>query len=74
MRRKGDLNVASVDSILELHGMKNAKPVATTGAATIAKTVPDTPLSVQDCSWQAALAGTGDATKELSRDVTAPTM
>ena len=36
---------AYVDSILELYGMKNAKPVATIDTATIVKTVPDTPLS-----------------------------
>ena len=38
------------DSILELYGMKNAKPVATTGTVTIVNTVPDTPLSPEEHS------------------------
>ena len=37
-----------IDAILELYGMKDAKPVATTGAVTINKTVPDTPLSPEE--------------------------
>ena len=32
------------------YGMKNAKPVATTGSVTIAKTVADTPLSPEEHS------------------------
>ena len=65
--------------------MKNAKPVATTGSATIVKTVSDTPLSPEEHSvyrtavgkllWLALIRGDiAYATKELIRDVTAPTM
>ena len=74
-----------LDTILDLYGMKNAKPVATTGSVTIAKTVADTPLSPEEHSvyrtavgkllWLALIRGDiAYATKELSRDVTAPTM
>ena len=74
-----------IDVILDLYGMKNAKPVATTGSATIVKTVSDTPLSPEEHSvyrtavgkllWLALIRGDiAYATKELSRDVTAPTM
>ena len=74
-----------IDAILGLCGMKNAKPVATTGSATIVKTVSDTPLSPEEHSvyrtavgkllWLALIRGDiAYATKELSRDVTAPTM
>ena len=63
--------------------MKNAKPVATTGSVTIVKTVSDTPLSPEEHSvyrtavgkllWLALIRGDiAYATKELSRDVTAP--
>ena len=65
--------------------MKNAKPVATTGSVTIAKVVSDTPLGPEEHSvyrtavgkllWLALIRGDiASATKELSRDVTAPTM
>ena len=37
-----------IDAILELYGMRDAKPVATTGTVTINKTVPDTPLSPEE--------------------------
>eukprot|EP00439_Symbiodinium_sp_Y106_P054991 s4799_g7.t1 len=74
-----------IDSILDLYGMKNAKQVATTGSVTIVKTVSDTPLSPEEHSvyrtavgkllWLALIRGdVAYATKELSRDVTAPTM
>ena len=74
-----------IDSILDLYGMKNAKQVATTGSVTIVKTVSDTPLSPEENSvyrtavgkllWLALIRGDiAYATKELSRDVTAPTM
>ena len=59
--------------------------MATTGTVTINKTVPDTPLSpdehkvyrtaVGKLLWLALVRGDiAYATKELSRDVTAPTM
>eukprot|EP00439_Symbiodinium_sp_Y106_P076184 s1789_g15.t1 len=55
-----------IDTVLDLCGMKNAKPVATTGTVTINKTVPATPLSpeehalsVRDGCWQVDLACTG---------------
>ena len=65
--------------------MKNAKQVATTGSVTIVKTVSDTPLSPEEHSvyrtavgkllWLALIRGdVAYATKELSRDVTAPAM
>ncbi|OLP82440.1 Retrovirus-related Pol polyprotein from transposon TNT 1-94 [Symbiodinium microadriaticum] len=74
-----------IDAILDLYAMQNAKPVATTGSVTIAKTVPDTPLSPEEHSlyrtavgkllWLAQIRGDiAYVTKELSRDVTAPTM
>ncbi|CAE7666480.1 unnamed protein product [Symbiodinium sp. CCMP2592] len=74
-----------IDTILDLYGMQNAKPVATTGTVTINKTVPDTPLSPEEHKvyrtavgkllWLALVRGDiAYATKELSRDVTAPTM
>ena len=64
--------------------MKNAKQVATTGSVTTVKTVSDTPLSPEEHSvyrtaigkllWLALTRGDiAFATKELSRDVTAPT-
>ena len=65
--------------------MKNAKPVATAGSATIAKTAPDTPLSSEEHSVRRTAVGLllwlalvrGDmvyVTKELNREVTAPTL
>ena len=74
-----------IDAILDLYGMQNAKPVATTGSVTIAKTASDTPVSPEEHSlhrtavgkvlWLALIRGDiAYATKELSRDVTAPTM
>ena len=65
--------------------MTKAKPVATTGSVTIVKTVPDTPLTAEEHSvyrtavgkllWLALVRGdTAYTTKELSRDMTAPTM
>ena len=74
-----------VNSILDLYGMKNAKQVATTGSVTIVNTASDTPLSPEEHSvyrtavgkllWLALIRGDiAYATKELSRDVTAPTM
>ena len=65
--------------------MKNAKPVVTTGSVTIVKNVSDSPLSPEEHSvyrtavgklfWLALTRGDiAYATKELSRDVTAPTM
>ena len=90
LRHNGDsidvcMSQTYVDTILDLYGMKNAKPVATTGSVTIAKTVADTPLSPEEHSvyrtavgkllWLALIRGDiAYATKELSRDVTAPTM
>ena len=76
---------AYIDSTLDLYGMKNAKQVATTGSVTIVKNVSDTPLSPEEHSvyrtavgkllWLALIRGDiAYATKELSRDVTGPTM
>eukprot|EP00439_Symbiodinium_sp_Y106_P043240 s572_g5.t1 len=89
LRHNGDsidvcVSQTYIDSILDLYGMKNAKQVATTGSVTIAKTVSDTPLSPEEHSvyrtavgkllWLALIRGDiAYATKELSRDVTAPT-
>ena len=67
-----------IDAILELYGMKDAKPVATTGTVTINRTVPDTPLSPEEHKvyrtavgkllWLALVRGDiAYATKELSR-------
>ena len=39
-----------IDSTLDLPGMKNAEPPATTWATTIVKTVPDMPLSSEEHS------------------------
>eukprot|EP00439_Symbiodinium_sp_Y106_P065433 s532_g10.t1 len=85
LRRNGDsidvcISQTYIDSILDLYGMKNAKQVATTGSVTT-----DTPLSPEEHSvhrtavgkllWLALIRGNvAYATKELSRDVTAPTM
>ena len=90
LRHNGDsidvcMSQKYIDAILELYGMKDAKPVATTGTVTINKTVPDTPLSPEEHKvyrtavgkllWLALVRGDiAYATKELSRDVTAPTM
>ena len=90
LRHNGDsidvcVSQTYIDSILDLYGMKNAKQVATTGSVTIAKTVSDTPLSPEEHSvyrtavgkllWLALIRGDiAYATKELSRDVTAPTV
>ena len=46
-----------VDSILDLYGMQNAKPIATTGSVTIAKTVSDTPLSPKEHSLYRTAVG-----------------
>ena len=65
--------------------MKNAKQVATIGSMTIVKIVSDAPLSPEEYSvyrtavgklpWLALIRGDITyATKELSRDMTAPTM
>ena len=53
LRHNGDsidvcMSQKYIDAILELYGMKDAKPVATTGTVTINKTVPDTPLSPEE--------------------------
>ena len=90
LRHNGDsidvcMSQKYIDAILELYGMKDAKPVATTGTVTINRTVPDTPLSPEEHKvyrtavgkllWLALVRGDiAYATKELSRDVTAPTM
>ena len=90
LRHNGDsidvcMSQKYIDTILVLYGMKDAKPVATTGTVTINKSVPDTPLSpeehkvyrtaVGELLWLALVRGDiAYATKELSRDVTAPTM
>ena len=90
LRHNGDsidvcMSQKYIDATLELYGMKDAKPVATTGTVTINKTVPDTPLSPEEHKVYRTAVGKllwlslvrGDiayATKELSRDVTAPTM
>ena len=90
LRHNGDsidvcMSQKYIDTILDLYGMKDAKPVATTGTVTINKTVPDTPLSPEEHKvyrtavgkllWLALVRGDiAYATKELSRDVTAPTM
>ena len=90
LRRNGDsidvcMSQKYIDTVLDLYGMKDAKPVATTGTVTINKTVPDTPLSPEEHKvyrtavgkllWLALVRGDiAYATKELSRDVTAPTM
>ena len=69
-----------IDATLELYGMKDAKPVATTGTVTINKTVPDTPLSpekhkvyrtaVGKLLWLALVRGDiAYATKELRQSV-----
>ena len=47
LRHSGDsidvcMSQTYIDAILDLYGMKNAKPVATTGSVTIVKTVSDT--------------------------------
>ena len=39
-----------IDTIVDLYGMKDAKPAATTGTVTINKNVPDTPLSPEEHS------------------------
>ena len=90
LRHNGDsidvcMSQKYIDAILELYRMKDAKPVATTGTVTINKTVPDTPLSPEEHKvyrtavgkllWLALVRGDiAYATKELRRDVTAPTM
>ena len=90
LRHNGDsidvcMSQTYIDSVLDLYGMKNAKQVATTGSVTIVKNVSDTPLSPEEHSmyrtavgkllWLALIRGDiAYATKELSRDVTAPTM
>ena len=90
LRHNGDsidvcMSQTYIDSILDLYGMKNAKQVAPTGSVTIVKNVSDTPLSPEEHSayrtavgkllWLALIRGDiAYATKELSRDVTAPTM
>ena len=90
LRHNGDsidvcMSQKYIDATLELYGMKDAKPVATTGTVTINKTVPDTPLSPEEHKvyrtavgkllWLALVRGDiAYAVKELSRDVTAPTM
>ena len=90
LRHNGDLVDVCMsqnysDAILDLYGMQNAKPVATTGSVTIAKTVSDTPLNPEEHSlcrtavgkllWLALIrADVAYATKELRQDVTAPTM
>eukprot|EP00439_Symbiodinium_sp_Y106_P076221 s2319_g15.t1 len=69
-----------IDATLELYGMKDAEPVATTGTVTINKTVPDTPLSpekhkvyrtaVGKLLWLALVRGDiAYATKELRQSV-----
>ena len=64
LRHNGDsidvrMSQTYIDAILDLYGMKNAKPVATTGSVTIVKTVSDTPLSPEeDCGWKTAMVGT----------------
>ena len=88
LRHNGDsidvcMSQTYIDAILDLYGVKNAKPVATTGSVTIVKTVSDTPLSPEEHSvyrtavgkllWLALIRGDiAYATKELSRDVIAP--
>ena len=73
-----------IDTILDLYGMKDAKPVATSGTVTITTNVPDTPLSPEEhpvCRtavgkllWLTLVRGDiAYATKALSRDETAPT-
>ena len=90
LRHNGDsidvcVSQTYIDAMLDLYGMKNAKPVATTGSVTIVQTVSDTPSSPEEHSvyrtavgkllWLALIRGDiAYATKELSRDVTAPTM
>ena len=79
------MHVTNIHWFLDLYGMKNAKQVATTGSVTIVKNVSDTPLSPEEHSlyrtavgkllWLALIRGDiAYATKELSRDVTAPTI
>ena len=53
LRHNGDsidvcMSQTYIDAILDLYGMKNAKPVATTGSVTIVKTVSGTPLSLKN--------------------------
>ena len=90
LRHNGDsidvcMSQTYIDAILDLYGMKNAKPVATTGSVTIVKTASDTPFSPEEHSvyrtavgkllWLALSRGDiAHATKELSRDATVPTM
>ena len=55
LRHNGDsidvcMSQTYIDAILDLYGVKNAKPVATTGSVTIVKTVSDTPLSPEEHS------------------------
>eukprot|EP00439_Symbiodinium_sp_Y106_P074225 s3018_g14.t1 len=65
LRHNGDsidvrMSQKYIDAILELYGMKDAKPVATTGTVTINKTVPDTPLSPEEHKvYRTAMVGTG---------------
>ena len=84
LRHNGDsidvcMSQKYIETILDLYGMKDAKPVATTGTATFTKNVPDTPLSPEEHSvyrtavgkllWLALVRGdVAYATKELSAE------
>eukprot|EP00439_Symbiodinium_sp_Y106_P028667 s6609_g3.t1 len=70
LRHNGDsidvrMSQKYIDVILELYGMKDAKPVATTGTVTINKTVPDTPLrTLALSSGEAELYAIGQGVSE----------
>ena len=79
------MSQTQIASVLDLCRMKNAKQVATTSSMTIVKNVSDISLSPEEYSvyrtaarkllWLALIRGDiACATKELSRDVTGPTM
>ena len=85
MIRLMGMSQIQIDSVLDLYRMKNAKQVATTSSVTIVKNISDIPLSPEEYSvyrtaarkllWLALIRDDiASATKELSRDVTGPTM
>ena len=77
------MNTAYVTDLLKLCGMENSKPSTTTGASTVSKIQPE-PLDRNEHKKYRAIVGKllwlalirpdiAYATKELSRDLTAPT-
>eukprot|EP00435_Cladocopium_sp_Y103_P040930 s145_g11.t1 len=79
LRRNGDsidisISGEYVDKMLDMYGMKNCEPVQTTGSTTTKMTEFPQPLGTAEHKlFRAAVGKLSYSTKELSRDVTAPT-